>query len=52
LAEIDPGGDAMGCFGITAETQAIAHRVSAAVRMTARNVQPPVPVGRPLALPA
>ena len=37
LAEIDPQGDPMRCFGIEPEARAIAHRVCAAVRTMGRG---------------
>ena len=37
LAEIDPRGDPVGCFGIEPEARAIAHRVCAAVRTMGRG---------------
>jgi hypothetical protein len=37
LAEIDPQGDPVGCFGIEPGARAIAHRVCAAVRTTSRS---------------
>jgi hypothetical protein len=53
LAEIDPGSDAAGCFGITPETRAVTHHVAAVLRNATRDASVrPVPGFELQAVPA